>query len=373
MYKNITEEKAQLYTEKLTDNSLYHYGIEKFADIPKEILLYIKRIHVPENSILSLVNAVGAGERWGPNSRGDFFTEAGLKHEGPQYGYLTFELYGAPYYRHQTYPGSELGKVLKAFWIENLGRVFVLNQIDREKYQRVTGADPMDDTVSVSMGCVVPEEICSICGFVNTKTLEDRCEHLKYMMNMILPDGRQVYAINLRPKFKDITYTFSPADETAKVMLKVADTDIVQQDILNITKAWLPVDTYIKQSPLRAAQQLTRFGVVLSPSEFDIVKKATREDVVEKILSRDNIEYYPPEIYKIASFRSVFEQFLKKYEKNSALRKLGELIKYSSYDRDYLDYRASLLNFDFAVHSPIYPEISVRSKLLLKNAYGVNV
>jgi hypothetical protein len=41
-------------------------------------------------------------------------------------------------------------------------------------------------------------------------------------MTKVLPDGRQVYALNLKPKFFDISKVWKPADRTAYVLKKVA-------------------------------------------------------------------------------------------------------------------------------------------------------
>ena len=79
----------------------------------------------------------------------------------------------------------------------------------------------------VSMGCKVPFDVCSICGN-KSKTRDDYCDHCKYMMNKILPDGRKVYVLNLTPRFFDISFVFIGADKTAKVMAKLAQVGEMQ-------------------------------------------------------------------------------------------------------------------------------------------------
>jgi hypothetical protein len=48
------------------------------------------------------------------------------------------------------------------------------------------------------------------------------CEHAKRNMNKILPDGRKVYVHNPYPRFFDISFVFTGADKTAKVMMKIS-------------------------------------------------------------------------------------------------------------------------------------------------------
>ena len=62
---------------------------------------------------------------------------------------------------------------------------------------------------------------CSICTN-HAKNRSQYCEHLKYQMNRILPDGRKVMAINHRPKFFDISFVLIGAEKASKVLMKVA-------------------------------------------------------------------------------------------------------------------------------------------------------
>lgn len=63
-------------------------------------------------------------------------------------------------------------------------------------------------------------ETCSICGHVTKGSYANRCEHLKFMMNTILHDGKKVYAISGTPlKLFDISFVFRPADKIAYAML----------------------------------------------------------------------------------------------------------------------------------------------------------
>lgn len=70
--------------------------------------------------------------------------------------------------------------------------------------------------------CKVPYDVCSICGN-KAKTRAQYCDHLRYHMNKIPPGyNKKAYALNLQPKFFDISFVLVGADRIAKVMKKIA-------------------------------------------------------------------------------------------------------------------------------------------------------
>ncbi len=73
--------------------------------------------------------------------------------------------------------------------------------------------------------CKVSYDQCSICLKKN-KTISSYCEELKNHMNEILADGRQVYADNIKPRFFDISFVPVGADRTARVLRKVASSNV---------------------------------------------------------------------------------------------------------------------------------------------------
>jgi hypothetical protein len=76
------------------------------------------------------------------------------------------------------------------------------------------------------MGCKVPYDICTICGH-KSKTRKDYCNCIRYIgMGKILDDGRRIGVINTYPRFFDISFVFIGADKTAKVMCKLASSDL---------------------------------------------------------------------------------------------------------------------------------------------------
>lgn len=96
----------------------------------------------------------------------------------------------------------------------------------------------------VSHNCRVEYDICSICGN-KAKNRTEYCEHLQKYMGKAMPDGRQVYAINPRPKFFDISQVKNPADKTAYMLKKIASA-LEEEPPVQIITLDIPEDDQIK-------------------------------------------------------------------------------------------------------------------------------
>lgn len=82
--------------------------------------------------------------------------------------------------------------------------------------------------------CKVPYDVCVVCGN-KAPTRRHYCEHAKYYLNKIWPEtGQQVYVINTRPKFHDISQVLIGADRIAKTLMKVAS----QKSFFDISSAY---------------------------------------------------------------------------------------------------------------------------------------
>lgn len=187
-----------------------------------------------ERNAYVLVNALGAGEFFGPNINSDYFPWDALAHEGDDYGYKTF--YNAHAFQHHANkdPARAFGQPVVSVLHPRMKRVELIIKLDRAA-ARAQGADGIITRIDngefpdVSMGCKVPYDVCSICGH-RSKTRNDYCQHMRppeelrgvYGPNKILPDGRKIYVINTLPRFFDISFVFIGADKTAKVMAKLA-------------------------------------------------------------------------------------------------------------------------------------------------------
>lgn len=118
-------------------------------------------------------------------------------------------------------PSKASGYVKKAFWNPRMHRVELLVSVDNEKDPEWVQRTNDGEFVPVSMGCRIKRDVCSICGN-EAPTRAQYCDHAKYQMNEILPDGQKVYVHNPSPDFFDISRVFRPADRTGYTLKKVA-------------------------------------------------------------------------------------------------------------------------------------------------------
>ena len=165
------------------------------------------------------VIGVSAKEYYGCNNNGDAFTEEDLKN--------THQLFvdnANVFLQHVNKdPAKGIGKPVFSWYNDEMHRVELILRIDKSKpdatgtVRKITNGEPL----YVSMGCTVKYDVCSICGN-KAPTRRDYCDHLRFNMKKILPDGRQVYALNPDPKFFDISIVAKPADPTAHTLDKRA-------------------------------------------------------------------------------------------------------------------------------------------------------
>lgn len=251
------------------------------AQLLPDVVRYIDSLRPSKDSVYNLVNAMGAGEYFGSNINGDYFSEASLIHRPDvwtgdplvdkirakdwHYGYPTF-YFAHPYAHHRNKDAARaFGEVELAVWNDRMKRVELVTRVDKAKCLEFGGVSVWDKLVAgqfpdVSMGCKVPFDTCSICldwktyreaqDTFNPKTQKhpgeailtwhktkgkirglsitraDYCDHAKKSMNKILPDGRKVFVYNDYPKFFDISFVFIGADKTAKTMMKIASEGI---------------------------------------------------------------------------------------------------------------------------------------------------
>ncbi len=192
--------------------------VKTAANYSPEIKQFIaENIKSDPKHLYILVSALGAGEIWGPNVNGDFF-----KKEDVIKSHKTFETMGFAFTHHQNKdPNKSAGRILLSHWNPRMQRVELIVMLERDKAPRIAADIDRGKMWDVSMGCRVKFDVCSVCGNKAHKRSE-YCVHLKKHMGEILPDGRQVYAINPNPRFFDISFVWIGADKTAKVLSKVA-------------------------------------------------------------------------------------------------------------------------------------------------------
>lgn len=103
-----------------------------------------------------------------------------------------------------------------------LGRyyAYAVQQVTHAPYSgRVYNLAVEEDESYVAEGLIVHN--CTICGN-RAATRREYCDHLKYEMGKIYPDGTQSAALNPKPKFFDSSWVIRPADRTGLMLKKVA-------------------------------------------------------------------------------------------------------------------------------------------------------
>ena len=212
------------------NGKLCREGISKHASVGYE---YFNTIHpIPGHSIV-FVLAVSAWEHYGENRNGDGFPEFPYKETENPPGissqeilplhYKSFEQYGKSFRHHQNkHEEAAVGSVMKAFWNAPLHRVELLINLDNSKAPDLAERIAAGEFPPVSMGCRVAFDVCNVC-LNHAPTRAQYCDHLRYQMREVMPDGKKICALNPSPKFFDISWVLRPADPVAYMMKKVAE------------------------------------------------------------------------------------------------------------------------------------------------------
>lgn len=211
------------------------YDLSHVTKQASEALDYIKHVTPEPGKTSMLVLAMGGEETYGPNRNGDGFPERPVRSKKGN-GYLvapgqeltkhyhSFETNPAHAFKHHQNkdPSKASGVVKKAFWNGKMHRVELLVTIDNEKDAEWVERVNDGDFPAVSMGCRIKYDVCSQCGN-KAPTRAQYCDHVKFAMNQINPDGTKNYVHNPDPSFFDISRVFRPADRNGYTMKKVAD------------------------------------------------------------------------------------------------------------------------------------------------------
>lgn len=235
---------------------------------------YFKTITpVPGHSIVYLL-ALGSWETYGENRNGDGFPEHPYKElENPPWiapndtlpnHYKTFEQFGKNYRHHQNKnPKKAIGDVLKSFWNPTMHRVELLVDLDDAKAPDLAERIAAGEFPPVSMGTRVRFDVCNYCGN-RAPTRKQYCDHLRFHMKEVI-NGLTVCALNPSPKFFDISWVFKPADRTAFMLKKVAES--VPYELLSGADAGEYLDR-VEQQKL-AAQKLAIMDKIVQGIPLD--------------------------------------------------------------------------------------------------------
>lgn len=307
-------------------NSIDEYGshITAFEDsiiktasnnYSSEIMSLIDSIVRDQKYYYVVMNALGSYEKWGANRNGDAFPESGLRHVSSRsdmktpndYGYKTFEYYGHLFLHHVNKdPKRSFGKVFHAIWNDALGRVELIVGIDRDKGADIVTAIENGDIISVSMGCKLKYDRCSICDN-KAKSTKSYCKHLKNNLRQmvtfeqaiqwsretgknILP-GSMVMAWNDYPRFFDISKVHIGAEPTAFVLGKVASAKAIAS--ADIAEAYGVTDEMIdKLADMNKRSEITKeipSGEVTSKGKAMALRKIIDSKVGKTIEAEEKI------------------------------------------------------------------------------------
>lgn len=194
------------------------HALEKTASAAYDpaVRSYLDSLERENGYLYALINALTAGEYFGPNRNGDFFPEDALK----KY-HSTFVEHGHVYKHHKNKdPKKSMGKVIFSHYNPNMHRVEIVVKLQKAHpdVQRILQEIEEGRIPKTSMGVRTPSDTCSIT-LKRAKTRAEYSDYLTKQMNQVLPDGRRVYAINNdKLKFFDISLVTIPADPTSSFM-----------------------------------------------------------------------------------------------------------------------------------------------------------
>ena len=240
----------------------------------------------PGHAYLHVI-AMGAGDYYSSNNNGDFFYEKDLLSY-----FKTFETAGVFVQHFNKDPDKSIGKVLKAIYNNDMHRVELAIEISEKKSPEFYNRIKSGERIKVSMGVKVPSEMCSYCGAITKGSLANRCEHLKFRMHDIMPNGQKVYAINMPPmNFFDISIVRKPADLQGYALFqKVASLNNngnmdINEDIV--------MDKVAELVKYMDAMDVLPNGV--SPDELQNLKEAIPKDKIVRIIATKRIILRPSE------------------------------------------------------------------------------
>ena len=216
---------------KVASRGLLGDDMRKLAERSSPRIAYeFKQAMIKAGEVPIHVLALGATEWTNCNRNGDGFPVAACRkyHD-------TFCKCAKWYRSHKSNdPKQSYGRVIRSFYNDDMGRVelFVGLNGTKEAADRNGGkiADKeledleSDKTIDVSMGCSVPNDVCSSCSNKAKSRREyctaDMCKHggLRDNIGRLFDDGHHLHAINDHPRFFDISKVMRRADRVAMVL-----------------------------------------------------------------------------------------------------------------------------------------------------------
>jgi hypothetical protein len=180
--------------------------------------------------------AVSPNEYWGDNKNNDAFEEHWLKKK-----HHTFVDSGTFYKNHVNKdPLKNYGDNEKSWYDDEMKRVLVLVGVDHRKAPDIVQDLEGGKRISVSMGCRIPYDVCSICKN-EAPTRKEYCSHMKLEPGKIYPDGRKVFVYNPDPTFFDLSKVVRPAGHIEYMIKKIVPKE-VEEGSKQASYLWVPRD-----------------------------------------------------------------------------------------------------------------------------------
>jgi len=255
-------------------------------------------VKLKKNHAYLYVIAMGAGDFYGENKNGDFFWEKDLKDY-----YKKFLTSGVFIQHDNKDPNKSKGKVLKAEYNDKMHRVELLIEVKKDLAPDVYYAIENGERIAVSMGTKVTEEHCSYCGHVTKNSLANRCEHLKYKMHQIMPNGVRVFAINHPPlNFFDISIVRKPADTQGYALFQKVASDNSDNTNRLLSKTASKKDGKSLEKLGELVKRIDAWGVT-NPLSFNTIQqmRKTPVNLLSTFLNNNNILLRPSEMVAYAN------------------------------------------------------------------------
>lgn len=196
----------------------------------------LKKLAFSEGEIPIHLIAIGAGEFFGANRNGDWFSEQTCRDHHHTFVSKPVTKEGAYWYRsHQNKdPLQSYGIVKASMFNDAMKRIELIVALNgtKEAAERNHGLVAEDEmqklasnqAIPVSMACLVDYDVCSGCSN-RARNRSEYCDEmtckyggLKNNMSKIAEDGHMLYADNPSPRFFDISHVWRPADRIAHVL-----------------------------------------------------------------------------------------------------------------------------------------------------------
>ena len=294
------------------------------ADPIKE---FIEGLKPSKDSSFYWVNAMGSGEIYGANNRGDYFPRQELIDN-----HGTFVTTPARVYIQHINkdPRFSLGEVIYSFFNHDTDRVELVERVDWPLVSKFAPdwlryALQRDEQLNTSMGCNVAYDECSYCGN-KAKYKNEYCTHALTNMNNFI-EGKKIFVKNKSPRFFDNSFVKKGADRTARVLSKVASdyentitNDEEYKKIFSLSDIKDPkddnfkeaIDTVFKDSPVFSKEFMDSLciyeledilgttkvaGIELTPEEYQYIalKKLGQDDMAVEYF--DNNKIFHPNLF----------------------------------------------------------------------------